>query len=100
MKSLDTADPRGSDVHRLDLLRVALVDDLALDLHRRRELAALDRELERQDRPALDGLDPSQALVQLLDALLEVALPLLARGRAGRVFGRAADRLGDRREPL
>ena len=54
-------------VHRLDLARVLLRDDLALDLHRRRQLAGVDAERLRQDRELLDLLDARERLVDLVD---------------------------------
>ena len=50
----------GAVVERVDVRPVLLVDDRALDLQRRRQLALLLREVAREDREALDLLDPRE----------------------------------------
>src|SRR5438045_6630546 len=68
-------------VHRLDFAAVFLVHDLSLHLHGGRQLAGLDRELARDDREALDGLNPRQLVVDGLDLLLEMLLEDVALRR-------------------
>src|SRR5258708_17978792 len=58
-------------VHRFDLSRVLLRDDLALDLHRRRQLAGVDAERPGQDHELLDLLDTRELLVDLVDLDLD-----------------------------
>src|SRR4051794_38697384 len=48
-------------VERVDDVGVVLLDDGALDLHRRCELAGLHREVVVEDLPLLDRLPPVQA---------------------------------------
>src|SRR4051794_24249290 len=57
-------------VELLDLVGVLLVDRLALELHRRRQLVAARLPVHRQDLEALDLLDPGELLVGRVDALL------------------------------
>ena len=77
------AAPASARVQRLDLARVLLGDDVALDLHRRRQLAALLREVVRQDLELLHLLDAGELLVDLVDVLLD-------RARGPRRWPRAA----------
>src|SRR3954447_484087 len=63
-------------VERLELLRVELVDHVALDLQRRRQLTSLLREVVVEDEEALDLLnarvvlvDPVQLALDQLDVL-------------------------------
>ena len=58
---------------------VAVVHDAALDLHRRRELAGLLRQVVVEHGEALDLLDPREALVDLVDRRLRAP-----RGPPGR----------------
>src|SRR5256885_1193635 len=43
--------------HLLDLAGISLPDDLAPELHRRRELTRLDGEFDGEDAEAFDGLE-------------------------------------------
>src|SRR3954447_25821773 len=61
-------------VQRIDLVREALVDLLALQLQRRRQLVVLLRELAIQDVELLDLLDLGQVVVGLVDRLLDLVL--------------------------
>jgi hypothetical protein len=55
-------------VQRVDLRGVLLVDRLALELHRRGELVAAREPVALDDVELLDLLDPSEALIGILDA--------------------------------
>src|SRR4051794_41284711 len=57
-------------VEVLDLVRVLLVDRLALELHRRRELVTARLPVGREDLELLDLLDARQVLVGPVDAFL------------------------------
>ena len=63
-----------------------LLDDLPLHLQRRRQLAALDRELARQERDALDALELRQLAVEGVDDLL-VERDDVGRARPARRVG-------------
>src|SRR4051794_32101751 len=77
-------------VQLLDLVGVLLVDRLALELHRRRQLVATRLPVHRQDLEPLDLLDARQLLVGRVDALLHgVDHRLLARERLRRVVRQA-----------
>src|SRR5213079_2872904 len=52
-------------VHLVEQGRVLLLDDLALHLERRRELAVVDRQILRQDRELLHRLVLRELLVHL-----------------------------------
>src|SRR5690554_1795307 len=64
----------GPAVQRLDQLRVTFLDDPATDLQRRRQLAALDRELVLDQPDLLRELVPCEALQPVLDLLLDLLL--------------------------
>src|SRR6266446_8491840 len=58
---------RGAGVERLDLAGVFLVHEFALELHGRGELVVLRGELLLDQVELLDGLDPGELGVDLLD---------------------------------
>src|SRR4051794_670602 len=64
-------------VQRRDLLLVLLGDRLALELHRRRELVAARLPVALDEVELLDLLDPGEALVRRVDALLDRGADLL-----------------------
>src|SRR4051812_36480259 len=61
-------------VQRIDLVREVLVDLLALQLQRRRQLVLVLRQLAIQDVELLDLLDLGQVVVGLVDRLLDFVL--------------------------
>src|SRR5829696_6395350 len=67
-------------VERLDLLGVLLVDRLALQLHRRRQLVAARLPLLGEDRELLDLLHAGELLVRLVDGGLNFLAGLVLRG--------------------
>ena len=84
---------------RFDLAGVLVGDDVALDLHRRRQLAALLREVVRQDLDLLHLLDPRELGVDLFEVLLDrLRGPVVRRQRLG--IGGQAVLLGERRRLL
>src|SRR6476661_285497 len=72
------ASPRDS-VHRLELGPVLLGDGLAAQLHARREVTGLDREVVVEDGELLDRLPPVEAGVEPVDVALHER-PRLRRG--------------------
>src|SRR5690349_11243572 len=56
----------GTFVHLIDVLRVVVVHYAALELERRGELAALDREGSVEDRKLLHRLDARERAVHLV----------------------------------
>ena len=61
---------RGLPVQRVEQLGVTIVDDVALDLQGRRQLAVLDRQVAGQDREPLDLLDLGVVGVGAVELLL------------------------------
>src|SRR6476620_8519847 len=57
-------------IQRLDLLSPSFLDDFALDLERRRQLAGIDAELSRQQRHPFDPLVLGEFLVERVDEFL------------------------------
>src|SRR4051812_37255708 len=76
-------------VQRFDLLRVLLVDRLALELHGRRQLVAAGLPVGREDLELLDLLDACEVLVGAVDALLHGGDHLVVRREA--LEGRVVD---------
>ena len=74
----------GLGVHPVDDLPVLLVDDAALDLQRRRQLAPLDREVLGQERERADLPLVRLVAVDDVDGLLEQGADLRLRRRAPR----------------
>lgn len=66
---------------------VFVVDDPALDLHGRRQLAVHLGEVVAEDREALDLLDPRELPVDPVDLLLELCVDLRIGGDRYRVGG-------------
>src|SRR6476659_1412475 len=54
-------------IHAVDHRLVLVADELALELHGRRDLVVLGRELLLDQPELLDGLDPGEACVDPLD---------------------------------
>jgi hypothetical protein len=75
----------GTLVHRLDLPVVALLDGLALDLHRRRQQAGIDGELVGQDGDLLRHLVAGEAVEPAERLALEVLLHARVGGQALRI---------------
>src|SRR6478672_2921095 len=67
----------GTFVHLIEHRLILLLDDLALHLQRRCELALVDRQIGRQDRELFDALVLREALVDLLEIRIEQALGVL-----------------------
>src|SRR5205085_4179674 len=67
-----------SAVQRLDLAREVLLADAPLQLQRRRHLAVLGGEVAREDREALDLLEPREVGVHLVDDPLDEAVHVRA----------------------
>src|SRR5829696_1768554 len=63
-------------VHLIEQRCVLLLDDLALDLEARRQLAFIDRQVLRQDRELLDALVLRERLVDLREIRIEQLLRL------------------------
>src|SRR5262245_40219964 len=61
-------------VHLVEERRVLLLDDLALDLEARRQLAFIHRQVLRQDRELLDALVLRERLVDLGEIRVEQLL--------------------------
>src|ERR1700738_1455286 len=64
--------PRGVElrIQLVDLRRPVGLGGLALHLHRRRQLARLDRELARQQSESLDALEPRELAIERPDDLV------------------------------
>src|SRR5206468_1659541 len=71
-----------------------LVNDVALDLERRRQLTGLLRQVVRKDRELLQLLDRTDLRVDLVDRLLDERLDLVALRQPGDVRGAEALLLG------
>src|SRR5713101_3517497 len=74
---------RGAGVERLDLAGVFLVHELALELHGRGQLVVLRRELLLDQVEFLDGLDPGELAVDLLDLVPDQLADLPRAAQAG-----------------
>src|SRR5205085_5039875 len=74
-----------------DLLLVLLLDRLALQLHRRRELVAAWLPLGREDLELLDLLDARHLVIGRVDLLLHRLDDLLVRGDGLEIGGIAVD---------
>src|SRR4051794_25722138 len=68
-------------VQLLDLRLVLLVDRLALELHRRRQLVAARLPIRREDLELLDLLDAREVLIGAVDPLLHRVDHLLVAGQ-------------------
>src|SRR5215211_333980 len=90
MPSPDAQDPLGArvtpGVQRFDLVGKVLRDDLSPQLHGRRDLVFLRREVTRQDREALHLLERRLVAVPVVHDLLDGRLYLRAVADLGR-FG-------------
>src|SRR5262249_26282236 len=101
-------DERAVASDRLELARVQLLDlglvlrrdDGALDLHRRGPLAALLREVMRQDLGLLPLLDAGELLVDLVDVGADHLAQALACRPRGRILGHRRVLLRERRHLL
>src|SRR5664279_6339632 len=59
--------PQSGAIHRLDPVGVFLLDELALELHRRCQLLVFGGELRLEEAKLLDLLDPRELAVDGLD---------------------------------
>ena len=72
---------RRAAIHGVDLVEIVLVHEIPLQLHGRRQLVVLRRELAFDEEETLDGLDPREVAVDLLDLALDQILDFAARHR-------------------
>src|SRR3977135_4573860 len=70
-------------IHRLDLDRVALVHEIPLQLHGRRQFLVFGCQLALDQEELLDGLDPRESGVPRLDLALDQVLDLRGAAQAG-----------------
>src|SRR5690242_9766710 len=70
-------------IHRVDLASVALVHEIALQLHGRRQLLVLRRELPLDQHELLDGFDAGEIGIHRLDLAPDQILDLGRAAQAG-----------------
>src|SRR5712671_7743297 len=70
-------------IHGVDLGRVTLVHEAALQLHGRRQFLVLGRQLTLDQEEFLDGLDPGETDVDRLDLALDQILNRRGAAQAG-----------------